>query len=83
MSIEKSPAIVLKRRDFRETSLIAEFYTRDFGKLSGLLKGIKAEPAKFASTLEPFSHNEIIFYRKSNSSLHLVSQCDSRDNFTP
>ncbi len=81
MPIEKSQAIVLKRRDFRETSLIVEFYTRDFGKLSGLLKGIRADPAKFASILEPFSYNEIIFYRKSSSSLHLISQCDSRDNF--
>lgn len=83
MPIEKSPAIVLRRRDFRETSLIADFYTRDFGRLSGLLKGIRAEPAKFASPVEHFSHNEIIFYRKNNSSLHLVSQCDLRDSFLP
>jgi DNA repair protein RecO (recombination protein O) len=81
MSIHKTEAIVLNRRDFRETSLVADFYTRDFGKLSGLLKGIRTEPEKFASTLQPFSHNEIIFYQKRNSSLHLVTQCDLRDNF--
>lgn len=81
MSIHKTEAIVLKTHDFRETSLIANFYTRDFGKLSGILKGIKQEPAKFASTLEPFSYNEIVFYKKRNSALHLVSQCDLRDNF--
>jgi DNA repair protein RecO (recombination protein O) len=82
MSIHKTEAIVLNKYDFRETSVIANFYTRDFGKLSGLLKGIKADPVKFASTLEPFSHNEIIFYRKRNSSLHLVSQCDNINNFS-
>lgn len=81
MSIHKTEAIVLRRHDFGETSLIVNFYTRDFGKLSGILKGIKKEPAKFASTLELFSYNEIIFYRKRNSSLHLVTQCDVRDNF--
>lgn len=81
MSIHRTEAIVLNRRDFRETSMIADFYTRDFGKLSGLLKGIKTEPAKFASNLEPFSLNEIIFYRKRNSSLHLVTQADKRNNF--
>ncbi|MFH0826307.1 MAG: DNA repair protein RecO [Candidatus Omnitrophota bacterium] len=81
MSIHKTEAIVLNRRDFRETSLIAHFYSRDFGKLSGLLKGIRTEPAKFASTLEPFSHNEIIFYKKRNSELHLVSQADLREDF--
>jgi len=81
MSIHKTEAIVLNRRDFRETSVIADFYTRDFGKVSGILKGIRTEPAKFASKVEPFSHNEIIFYRKVNSSLHLVSQADVLDNF--
>lgn len=82
MSIDRTEAIVLNRRDFRETSIIADFYTRDFGKLGGLLKGIRGEPDKFASTVEPFSYNEIIFYKKRNSNLHLVSQCDLRDNFS-
>lgn len=81
MSIHKTEAIVLRKRDFRETSLIVEFYTREFGKISGILKGIRKEPTKFASTLEPFSHNTIVFYKNRNSSLHLVSQCDTIDNF--
>lgn len=81
MSINRTPALVLNRRDFRETSLIADLYTREFGKISGILKGIRGEPAKFASTIEPFSHNEIIFYRKRNSGLHLISQADIVENF--
>lgn len=81
MPIHKSQALVISRRDFRETSLIVNFYTKDFGKISGILKGIRKEPAKFASTLEPFSYNEIIFYGSRASSLHLVAQCDSLDNF--
>lgn len=81
MSIHTTESIVLSKRDFRETSIITNFYTRDFGKISGILKGIKNEPAKFASTVEPFSYNEIVFYKKINSALHLVTQCDTRDNF--
>jgi DNA repair protein RecO (recombination protein O) len=81
MPIHRTEALVLNKRDFRETSAIADFYTRDFGKISGLLKGIREEPEKFASNLEIFSLNEIIFYRKRNSSLHLVTQADKRDNF--
>ncbi len=81
MSIHKTEAIVLNRRNFRETSMIVNFYSRDFGKLSGILKGIKEEPAKFASTLELFSLNDVIFYKKRNSSLHLISQCDVKNNF--
>ncbi|MFH1413231.1 MAG: DNA repair protein RecO [Candidatus Omnitrophota bacterium] len=81
MPIQKTEAIVIHKREFRETSIIANFYSRDFGKLSGLLKGIRAQPGKFASSLEPFSYNEIIFYPKTKSALHLVSQCDLIDNF--
>lgn len=83
MAIQKTDAIVLRRMDFRETSLIADFYSRDFGKVSGILKGIRTEPRKFASNIELFSHNEIIFYQKRNSSLHLVSHADKKDNFDP
>jgi len=54
MSIHKTEALVLNKWDFRETSIIVNFYSRDFGKMSGILKGIKKEPAKFASTLELF-----------------------------
>lgn len=81
MSIHRTQALVLNKRDFRETSIIADFYTRDFGKLSGLLKGIRKDAVKFASNLEPFSLNEIIFYQKRNSSLHLVTQADKKNNF--
>lgn len=82
MPIQKSEAIILNKWNLRETSLIINFYTRDFGKVSGVLKGARTQPQKFASSLEAFSHNEIIFYQRRNGSLHLVSQCDLKDNFS-
>jgi DNA repair protein RecO (recombination protein O) len=82
MSIDKAQALILNKRDIRETSIIIDFYSREFGKLSGLLKGIRAEPHKFASNLEPFSLNEIIFYRKTRSNIHLVSQADKLSDFS-
>ncbi|HNW39438.1 MAG TPA: DNA repair protein RecO [Candidatus Omnitrophota bacterium] len=82
MSIDRAQGLVLNKRDLRETSLIVDFYTKEFGKVCGVLKGIRTDPKKFASNLEPFSLNEIIFYRKTHSSIHLVSQADKIDNFT-
>ncbi len=81
MAIYKTEAIVLNTQNFRQTSLIANFYTRDFGKLSGLLKGIREDSTKFNSNLDIFSLNEIIFYKKIKSTLHLVSQCDLKRDF--
>ncbi|MFA5005208.1 MAG: DNA repair protein RecO [Candidatus Omnitrophota bacterium] len=82
MSIEKAQALVLRKIDLRETSLIVDFYSRQFGKVSGVLKGIRSDPGKFASNLEVFSLNDIVFYRKSTTSLHLVSQADKVQDFT-
>jgi len=79
--IYKTDAIVLNKQDFRETSLIVTFYSRHFGKISGLLKGIRKDPRKFASSLELFSLNDINFYKKRSGSLHLVSAADIKDNF--
>lgn len=72
----------MKRYDLRETSLLVNFFTRNYGKISGELKGIRKDPRKFASSLESFSHNDIIFYHKRNSSVHLVSQADLVNNFS-
>jgi len=82
MAILRTEAIVLKRYDLRETSLLVNFFTRNYGKISGELKGIRKDPRKFASSLESFSHNDIIFYHKRNSSVHLVSQADLVNNFS-
>jgi DNA repair protein RecO (recombination protein O) len=79
--ILKAEGVVLRTFDFRETSKIAVFFTREFGKLKGLLKGIRKEPQKFASHLNLGSLNEVVFYRKRNSDLHLISHCDLRNDF--
>lgn len=81
MAIIKTEAIVLKRKDLRETSLLVHFFTRDHGKIIGELKGIRRDPKKFASGVEIFSHNEIVFYPNRRSSIHLVSQCDVLNDF--
>jgi DNA repair protein RecO (recombination protein O) len=80
--IVKTEGIVLKSFDFRETSRIATFLTRDFGKVKGILKGIRRDPKKFGSSIEKFSVNDIVYYQYRNSDLHLVSHCDMKDFFS-
>lgn len=81
--IIQTEAIVLKTFDFRETSRIATFFTKDHGRVSGVLKGIRKDPRKFGSSLERFSVNDIVYYQYRNSDLHLISQCDLKDFFLP
>ena len=80
----KDEAFVLKTQDYRDTSLLATFFTRSHGKVRGIVKGIRDTRARFGSTLEPFSLNEILFYkRKRGGDLHLVTQVECLDLMTP
>ena len=79
--ILKTEAIVLKSFDFRETSRIATFFTKDYGKVKGVLKGIRSDPRKFGSYLDKFSVNDIVYYQYRRSDLHLISQCDLKTYF--
>ena len=83
MSILKTEAIVLRSFDFRETSRIATFYTKEYGRGSGSLKRIRQAPKKFGSSLDRFSVNDIVYYQCRNSELHLISHCDMRNYFYP
>src|SRR5208283_3097499 len=80
--IVKTEGLVLKSFDFRETSRIATFFTRDFGKVKGVLKGIRRDPKKFGSSVDKFSLNDIVYYQYRNSDIHLVSHCDMKDFYS-
>ena len=82
MSATKTLAFVLGKQDYRDTSLLADFYTQEHGRIRGIVKGIRDTRARFGSTLEPFSLNEILFYkRKRGGDLHLVTQVDMSEEF--
>ena len=81
--ILKTEAIVLKSFDFRETSRIATFFSKEYGKVKGVLKGIRKDHKKFGSSVDKFSVNDIVYYTHRNSDLHLVSQCDLKSFFQP
>ena len=81
MSVEKSRAIILKKQRLRETSVLATFYTEDFGKISGVMKGVRGGLNKTYNSLELYSLSEIIFYKKNRGGLYTVGQCDLIDYF--
>lgn len=67
--IQKTEAVVLKREEFRETSLILTFFTRDFGKIKGLAKGVRVSQSKWGSNFSTCSYNLILFYPRKTLSL--------------
>ncbi|UCB57409.1 MAG: DNA repair protein RecO [Candidatus Omnitrophota bacterium] len=83
MAIQKSEAIVLKTSDFRETSLVVNLFTKDFGKLGGLIKGIRLTPQRYGGMPLIFSRSSIVFYQNPKRDLSLVTQCDAQEQFLP
>lgn len=83
MAIQKTEAIVLNTHEFRETSLIVIFFTKDFGKISGLIKGIRNDPQRYGGLPLVFSRSFIVFYEKPRKDLSLVTQCDAKEQFLP
>ncbi|MBI3996710.1 MAG: DNA repair protein RecO [Candidatus Omnitrophica bacterium] len=76
MGIHTTEAIVLRRYPFRETSITLSCLTDQFGKLKGLVKGIRTQPNRYRSAMEPMTVNRIVFYDTRTSQLHLISQCE-------
>lgn len=84
MPIQKSEAIVLRRQPLRETSLILTFYTRDFGKIKGILRGVRGARGQYGGgSFEILSLDEIVFYDRKKGDIFTTSQCDLVEFFNP
>lgn len=84
MAIQKSQGILLRRQDLRETSIILTFYTRDFGKIKGIVRGVRGPRGQHGGgALEILSLDDIVFYERKRSEIFTISQCDLVDYFNP
>ena len=59
MRVEKQPAYILHQRPFRDTSQILEVFTKDYGRLSIMSRGSRAQKSRLKSILQPFRALEI------------------------
>lgn len=82
MAIHKTEAIVIDRKDYRETSYLLSFFTADFGKIHAQAKGAKRKIDKFGSNFVPISYNNIVFYESIQGSLNIISQADLLEHFS-
>jgi len=84
VAAEKTLAFVLRTQDYRDTSLLATFYTLGHGKVKAIIKGGRDARFRMGSTLEPFSLNEILIYkRRRGGDLHMVTAADLVDRYEP
>ncbi len=87
MAIRTTEAVILRVWPFRTSSLIVTAFTRDFGKIQGLAKGIRLrcsrKDKKYNCFLEPLTLNKIVYYEKKRPVLYSITQCDLLNQFQP
>jgi DNA repair protein RecO (recombination protein O) len=71
--IVKTRAVVLKELKYRDQSKICSIYSRDFGKMSVMIKGARNPKNKLNGLFSAGNVIDMVIYRKNNRDLQLVS----------
>lgn len=76
--IKKSPAIVLRSVDFRESSKIVTLFTPDEGKVSVMVRGAKSPKSKYAGLMQTGNILDVIYFHKTSRSVQSLSDAAYR-----
>ena len=74
VAVETTAAILLRKRKFRDTSLIISWCTESFGCIQTVAKGARRTRTPFAGQLDLFFEAEIQIARSKKSSLHTLTE---------
>ena len=79
MRIESQPAYILHTRNYRDSSLIVDFLTPDYGRVSGVVKGVRSNSKSAKqrrSIIQPFV--SLLISWSGKSELKTITQFESR-----
>src|SRR5690349_13798465 len=79
MKIESSRGIILRTRPLTETSLIVNWLTPEFGRVSTAAKGARRPKSPFSGKLDLFYEADFSFARSSRSDLHTLREVSLRE----
>ena len=74
-------AIVLSKLSYGDTSKIATLYTKDFGKLSAIIKGGRSSKSNIGTVIDPMNHIQIVLYKKDTREIQIISSADLISHF--
>ncbi|MCS6966839.1 MAG: DNA repair protein RecO [Candidatus Kapabacteria bacterium] len=77
----ESSAVVLRTRQFGDTSLLATVYTQQFGKCTVLAKGARTAGSSHRAVLEVPNHTYLAFYRSPRREVFLVRTAELQECF--
>ncbi len=82
MRFHKVSAIVLRHYDFGEADKVVVLYSRNQGKLRAVARGARRMKSKYGSSMEPFSYNEMMLYKKEGAELYKITGCSTVNSYS-
>jgi DNA repair protein RecO (recombination protein O) len=76
---ERAHGLILRTRPFTETSLIVNWLTPDFGRISTVAKGARRAKSPFRGKLDLFYEGDFSFLRSRRSELHTLREVVLRE----
>jgi len=68
MAFTKTEGIVIKATNLREADKIVTFFSKEYGKIQGIARGIRKIKSKYSGKLELFNCVHVIFFQKTAAS---------------
>jgi DNA repair protein RecO (recombination protein O) len=65
MAILKSPATPIRISDYSESSVVAVFFTRDYGLVRAICKGAKRKAKAYENAIDLLTFGEMTFYERA------------------
>lgn len=78
---QETDALIIDSRDYKESDKILTLLSRDFGRLSCIVKGAKNSKKRFVNKLELFSFLHITFTDYPNRSLAFLNEAELHSAF--
>ncbi len=79
--IVETPAIILKRFPYSDSSVIAHCFTKEYGKISIMVRGAQRKKDPLSSYFQPANYLDILFYYKENRDMQTLSKVSFLDNW--
>ena len=81
MPLYTTDAIVLKSINLGEADKIVTFFTRRYGKIQGVAKGVRRTKSRFGASLEPLTYINLIYFGKEHTNLYKINTSDILEPF--
>ena len=74
--IVKTEAVVLHKIKYGDSSIIVTLFTKDYGKMTAIVKGGRNPKSKLGLVIDTCNHLQIVFYKKDSREIQLISSAD-------